>query len=894
MKNASKNRLLTAIGSLLFSYTAYAGSVPYLPDAQYDQNIISAEQLLGYPLGSRISEASTIHHYFQQLAAAFPAQVKLRSYGNSWQGRPLFYVAISSTDNIAKLEQTEQNMQRLADPRQLDAQQADSLIKNTPASVWIAASLHGNEISPAEATMALAYHLLADKSELTQNILSNTVVYLDPLQNPDGHSRFVSRYYATAGLEHSADRFSAEQNEPWPNGRTNHYLFDMNRDWISLTQPENRGRVKVLQQTFPLIYVDSHEMGGDMSYYFSPEADPYNPFIQANQREALDWIGQNNASWFDQLGYHYFTREIFDAFYPGYGASWPLFHGSIATTYEMASARGHHYRRQDGTILTFADGVQRNFVAFMATLETASKQQETLLNRFYQYRKDAIAQGQKADIRSYIFPAQRDRAGHIKLTAILAEQGIEVKQATENFKACGNSYQAGAYIVNTAQPAYNLIRTLLDKNVPMDDKFLKEQERLRASNLPDQMYDVTAWSLPLMYNLEVDTCNRNVQVKADAVSTDRILPGILTAPDARYGYVVPWGDMAAARFMTALLRADLQFSSSTQPFTHQNGKTYPAGSLIISRADNNEQLTAVVTELVKQTGATVEGIDSSWVTAGPNFGSANVKKILPTNIAMLWDEPTNPLSAGSVRFVLERELNYPVTAIRPAQLQQADLTRYQVLVLPATGRGSYQQALGDSGREIIRNWVRQGGVLITLGNAGRFAISGKQPLLQSRLEYKVQPAELKKAPAETQVAGELINSDQEYSDKLLSADSQPDWVPGFLAKTMVDQNHWLTAGIAESLHTVYVGNDIYQPLTINDGRNVVSFTGPKDVVASGFVWQDNRDQIAHKPLVMVQPVGRGQIITFTQEPNYRAYVDGMHLLLTNAVFFGAAQAVPLR
>ncbi len=894
MKYAVKAGFSAVFSSLLLSSYAQAAAVPYFPESEYRQDAATAETLLGHAFGQRISDAAAIEQFFRKLAAEYPEQVKLRPYGNSWQGRPLFYVTLSSAENIARLEHSEAGMRPLADPRKITSGQAEKLLSELPASVWIAASLHGNEISPADATMALAYHLLTDNSALTRQILGNTLVYIDPLQNPDGHSRFVSRYYATVGLEHSADRFSAEHNEPWPNGRTNHYLFDMNRDWISLSQPENRGRVKALQQTFPLIYVDSHEMGGDMSYYFSPEADPYNPHIQKNQREALEWLGQNNAKRFDQLGYHYFTREIFDAFYPGYGASWPLFHGTIAMTYEMGSARGHHFRRQDGSVLTFADGIQRNFVAFMGTLETASQRQKVLLERFYQYRKDAIAQGQQSAVRSYIFPAERDNAGHIKLAAILTEQGIEVQQAEVAFRACGRDYKAGSYVINTAQPTYNLIRTLLDKDVPMDDKFLKEQERLRSNNLPDQMYDVTAWSLPLMYNLDAESCNRTVQVQSTLVSDKRILPGKLVNPDAAYGYIVPWGDMAAARFMTAALRQGLTVRSSDQPFTHQNGKNYPAGSLIVSRSDNSSQLTTAVTDLAEQTGAYVEGIDNSWVTSGPNFGSDNVKQVPQINIAIVWDEPTNPLSAGSARFVIERELNYPVTAIRATQLNAADLNRYQVLVLPATARGSYQQILGDAGRDKLKRWVAQGGVLITLGNAGRFAVSSDNPLLSSRLEYKVQPSGVKKPAKESQVDGVLVTSDKQAQEQLLATETQPDWVPGFLARAEVDQHHWLTAGIPQTINSVYVGNDIYQPLTINNGRNVVSFTAADKLIASGFAWNDNRDQIAYKPLVMTEPAGRGHVITFTQEPNYRAYVDGMHLLLANAIFRGAAQATPLR
>ncbi|MDP5034965.1 M14 family zinc carboxypeptidase [Alishewanella sp. SMS8] len=886
-------RALYLASCLAFPTLAMAASpttVPFFPDSQYQNDVVSIEQRLGHALGERISAPAEILNYFETLASSYPERIKLVKYGESWQGRPLFYAVIGSADNLAKLDRLESDMRRLADPRNLNKASADALINSLPASVWLAGGVHGNEISPPEALMGLAYHLLADQSAQTQAILTNTLVYIEPMQNPDGRNRFVSRYYATVGIAHSADRFSAEQNEPWPNGRTNHYLFDMNRDWISLTQPEIKNQVRVLQQMFPLIFVDSHEMGGDQSFYFSPEAEPYNPLVTGAQRESLDWLGQNNAKWFDQLGYDYFTREIFDAMYPGYGASWPLYYGGIATTYEMGSARGHNYRRTDGSILTYADGVQRNFIAYMSTLETASKRAKDLLQRFYSYRQTSLTQGEKDGIRSYIFPATRDAAGHQKLMGVLTQHGITVNQATADFRACGNSYQQGAYVVNAAQPTYQLIRNLLDDDVKMAEAFIARQQDRRSKNLPDEIYDVTAWSLPLMYNLEVNRCNRAVDVANTIVGPETTLAGKVTNTDASYGFIVPWGDMAAARLLSHALQQGLTVKSSDLPFTHSNGVRYPAGSLILSHADN-PQLATKIQQLAQSSGAHVTGINSSWIKDGPNFGSGNVQNIPNARVALLWDEPANPLSAGSARFVLEKGIDYPVTAIRPAQLLRAELRHYDVLILPAS-QGNYNQALGAQAQQKIHDFVSRGGVLVALGNATDWLIQGDKPLLNSKREFKV--SEQKKPEAEAQVAGMLLENRELYQQRLEAFQAQPDSVSGFLARAEVDQDHWLTAGVPANVNSIFVGNYIYQPLTLAHGRNVLTFASPEKLVAGGFVWEENRQQIAHKPLLMVQAQGRGQVIAFTQEPNFRAYVDGMHLLYINAVFRGAAHATPLR
>lgn len=868
-------------------------TVPEWPQARY-QNTPTIEDVLGYPAGARISSPAQISEYFQALAEAHPDQIKLVEYGETWQGRPLFYAAIGSAENIAKLNDIEAGMRQLADPRTINSRQARQLVETLPASVWIASSVHGNEISPAESSMVTAWHLLNSADERTVSMLNNTIVYIDPLQNPDGRERFVSRYYATIGLEPSTDRLSAEHNEPWPNGRTNHYLFDMNRDWIALTQPETQGRIAALLQTYPLIFIDSHEMGGDLTYYFTPEAHPYNPFITTEQREGLNWVGENNALWFDTFGFDYFTREIFDAFYPGYGASWPLYHGSLSATYEMGSARGHHFRTREGEVLTYADGVQQNFVAFMATIETASQRRQDLLQRFYEYRQQGIDAGGRGAVRSYIFPNARDIAGNRKLMALLSEQGIEVGQAEDNFRACGNRYSEGAYVVQASQPAYHLIRTLLDTNVPMDEAFLAEQERLRENNLPDQIYDVTAWSLPLMFNLDMDVCNQQPRVATTAVTAERIVAGSLINADAEFGYAVAWGDMNAGRLLTAALREGLLVRSADMAFTHASGREYPAGSLVIPRAGNPDNLTETLQELAVTSGATVEGLANSWMRDGPNVGSVNMKRMHAPNIALLWDQPTNVLSAGSTRFVIEREFNYPVTAIRSAQAATADLSHYQVLILPATTGAGYEQWLGERGRENIRQWVERGGVLITLGNATRFAVAGEQPLLNSSLEKKAQVNDLVPLADQGRTDGVIIDNDDEHQRHIRNPNANPDWVSGIIARASVDQEHWLTAGIHEQLHAMFIGNDIYTPLRINHGRNVVNYKGADEVLASGYIWADNREQIAHKPVLMVQQHGRGIVVSFTQEPNFRAYLDGMHVLFMNSIFRSAAHATPLR
>ncbi|KFZ31931.1 peptidase M14 [Pseudidiomarina salinarum] len=859
-------------------------------DVTYDSQTPSIEATLGYPAGSKITAPDAMHQYFQALAKAHPQQVKLNYYGNSWESRPLYYVAISSAENISKLDAFKEGMQQLADPRTTSKAEADQLISSLPASVWLSYGVHGNEISSPEAGMVTAWHLLAADDQQTRDYLDNAIVFIDPLQNPDGRARFVSRYYMTVGIEHSADRISAEHNEPWPSGRSNHYLFDLNRDWIALTQPEIAGQVDALLNYYPLVFVDLHEMGGDTSYYFTPEAEPYNPLITEAQRKALWTIGENNGAWFDERGYDYFTREIFDAFYPGYGASWPLYHGALSMTYEMASARGHKFRTKDGEILTYGDGVQRHFVASMATIETTARERESLLRNFWNYRQQAIAQGKASKERYTIIPGTSDPAGARKLAGLLVQHGVEVQQATESFMVCGSEFPAGSYVVDSAQPAHFMVRTLLDVDVPMADYFIEEQERRRAQNLPDQIYDVTAWSLPLMFNLERKACGTAPAVRYSAVDERLIEPGKVVNPDAKVGFIAAWGDMNSGRLLTAALREGLLVKQSDLPFTHANGERYPAGSLIFTRADNSDGLSSTLQQLALSTGASIEGVDSSWVTDGPNFGSSNVQRVHAPNIALAWDEPLSSLNAGHTRYVIEQQFNYPVTAIRPDRLASSDLSHYQVLIVPATA-GDLGAAFGENGNKNIQQWVQRGGVLITLGTATNWAV--QHELLSSALEEVAQTKEPGHGD-ENKVPGMLFESAEEVSHYITPDSAAPYWSSGVLTRMKVDQEHWLSAGVKPEVIALTVGNQIYRPLTIDNGRNIVTYAGEKELLASGYLWSENQTQLAYKPYLMWEPKGKGMVISFAQEPTYRAYLDGLNILLMNAIFGGASHATPLR
>ena len=895
---------LIAIATFLFSSHAIASeTLDFWPGADYDPGVPTVEGVIGHQSGERITWYRDAVRYFESLETALPRQVSVHRYAETWEGRELIYVVISSEGNMRRIDEIKAGMQKLRNPTQTDPAEAASLIDSLPAVTWLSYGVHGNEISSTDAAMLTAYHLLASRGdERVRQILDETVVIIDPMQNPDGRDRFIHAFEQAEGLTPFADRLAAEHDEPWPSGRVNHYLFDLNRDWFIQSQPETRGRVDAIQEWYPVAFVDAHEMGSDSTYYFAPEAVPYNPHLADNQRASLELFGRTNARWFDRFGLDYYTREVFDAFYPGYGASWPSYFGSIAMTYEQASAGGLVVRKYDGTEMSYAETVRNHFVTSLGTAETVATNREKFLKEFYDYQRSAIAEGASDPVRAYILPVQDDQAAADKLAGLLVRQGAEVGIAEESFRACRQSFEAGSYVINLNQPAKRLIRTLMDTEVPIDESFMAEQERRRAKGLPDEIYDVTAWSLPLMLNVDTVACSRRIGVATTPAGPEFVKPGQVLGGEASVAYLVPWGEATAVRFLAHALRQDMAIKSSDKAFTH-DGRRYPAGTLIIDVADNPDSQHGLVRHLAMTTGADVVAVDDSWVTDGPNFGSENVVRHTAPTVAIAWDRPTSAYSAGNTRFVIERQFDYPVTPIRTARLGTADLRNYDVLILPESW-GGYEAALGEAAAANLKGWVEQGGVLIAVGNANRYVADGKIDVAAIRRENAVVETtdEEGKKPSggggddepESTVEGSYFESDDDYATAITPEKDDPDSVGGVLVRASVDADHWLGAGVASTINVLVRGSDIYTPIKLDQGTNVARFAGADELLASGYLWEENRKQLAYKPFAVVQDHGRGFVVSFTQDPNVRAYLDGLNVIFMNAIFRGSAHARPLR
>ncbi len=858
------------------------------PGTSYDPAVPTLVQVAGHDFGGEITPPRDVIRYFDSLAEAAPDRVRVVRYAESWEGRPLIYAAISSAARIARLDDMKRGLQQIANPRGLSASDASRLLTELPVVTWLLHGVHGNEISSSGAAMALAYHLLAAKDDAdVATILENSVVLIDPMENPDGRARFVFQNLQARAASPDPAPVAAERDEPWPGGRTNHYLFDMNRDWMALSQPETRGRVKTALEWFPQVVVDLHEMGGEATYYFAPPAAPLNPYITASQRKWLETLGRSIADRFDERGFAYFVREQYDSFYPGYGESWPIFHGAVGMTFEQASARSLVYqRRGDGRLLRYADGVVHHFTSGLQTALTAARHREELLSDYLEYRRSAIAEGQRGEVREYLMPPGPDPTRVSRLARLLAAQGIEIERLSAAVQLVGRSLPAGTYRVSAAQPAGRLVRNLLDPSIALDPAFVEEQDRRRKKRMRDQIYDVTGWSLPLLFDVEVVTSKQVTTTPGEAVSAESV-PADVELPAARVGYLVPWGFGSAGATVEALSEG-LTVRRAGEAFI-LGGREFAAGTVLFRSSDHGGDLPARLGALAARHGAEVVPVASGWVDSGISLGSNRVVALKPPRVLLAWDEPTSSYSAGWARYNLERRYGQAVTIVRARSLGRVKLADYNVVVLPS---GDYRETISKQLTGLLKDWMQAGGTLVTIGEASRWAaresvdLLDTATLLRDGTPEKEDEAddESEKRDGDGREEGEPFDLERAIQPE----DERPESTPGALLRVTLDLEHWLASGADDEIQAVVDGRRVFAPITLDKGTNVGVYAKLDRLVASGLAWEDAQGLLEQRAFLIHQPMGSGHLVAFAEDPNYRAFAELTQLLFMNAVLLGPA------
>ncbi len=844
-----------------------------------DPKIPDSKAALRYRWGDEISSHYQIERYLKALAGAAPDRTRLVEYGTSYEGRSLNYLVISSPDNIARLDAIQSNNISLSDPRTLSNADAAGLIQNAPAIVWLAYCVHGNEISPSDAALLTAYHLLADQRAETKALLQELVVIIDPLQNPDGRDRFVNVFRESRGNFLQSNPYANEHTERWPSGRTNHYWFDMNRDWFLQSQTEVQSKVAAYLKWQPQIYVDAHEMGANSTFYFPPAADPKNPYLLASQNNWFSRLGEHQAGWFDRYGFGYVTREIFDAFFPGYGSEWPTLQGGLGILWEQASSRGLVVDRDDETELTYRDGVRNHYISALATLEFAASHKTELLNSFFENRSKGIELGKSGSVKHYFVPTDRPQRAE-RFATMLARNGIEVRMLSGDLSInCSDiagdeerrrKIPSGSFHIPVAQPAGRLLRALLDRHVDMDESFLRRQLERNELRLANEIYDVTAWSMPLAFDVETLATGESLNVESELWEPQKKSQAKELAA-ARVAWLIPGTD-AAVSAMASLIQGGVRVHVTDEPF-RINSRDYERGTLIVKVAGNPSDLKLRLQSAIQKHGLTdVVATDSAFVEEGAHMGGPDVHWVRPPKILLVVNRPTN-YSSGHTWHLFDQTLMYPTTRVNGNDFESIDLSKFNTIVLPD---GEYNKATGFDERRAkkLEEWIRSGGTLITLRGATGWAAGKGIGLLKNEIVEREVEVEKK--------------SDEKKSDDDKPEKIAPDIAPGAFLHAVVFQKHWVTYSYDESLDVFYSGNLILSPTSETGGRSLVTFVDKDRLLTSGFCWPKSLELLAKTPFVVHRELDQGNLIAFTDDPNFRDMYPSLQRLFINAVMFGAA------
>ncbi|HZI95137.1 MAG TPA: M14 family metallopeptidase [Patescibacteria group bacterium] len=868
-------------------------SRPLLPAvADIDPTVPTTERVLGYSLGDRMTDFSAMQSYMQALSRD-PGRVFQRTYGKTHEGRALRYLVISHPDNMARLEEIRAASVRLSDPRGLTAAAAEQIIRSNPVIVWLAYSVHGDEHSSTEAALAAAYQLAASRDEATSRMLHEVVVIIDPLQNPDGRERFLTYERQVAGPEPKTDPMAAEHDPPWPGGRYNHYLFDLNRDWFFQTQPETQGRVAAFQEWMPQVYVDLHEMASNATYYFAPPSEPINRNIPGSTRKWWSVFGKANADAFDRAGFEYYTGESFDDYYPGYGDSWPTLQGAIGMTYEQASPRGMAIEREDGSRLTLKEAARHHLTSSLATVRTAASNREALLRDYYGFRKEAIAVGGTGPTRAFIIPATIP-ATALKLAALLSAQGVEVRRADEEFSAHAFSYDgtasktrrfpAGTLFVDLGQPAGRLATALMEMDPSLDDRFIAQELERRRLKEDSGIYDVTSWSLPIVAGAEACWTPDSLHVRSTRVTAESLksVPGVRTLGPAAppYAYLLKYDSNAAAMAMVSLMnlsdpnRTGLRLQIAGRPF-RIGEEAFTAGSVILKVGSNPASLARIVEKEAATFGVTFYAVSSGLTDSGPDLGSNSVVTLKMPRVAVAYGDPVAPSSVGSICHMFESIYGLPYTPIRPSSLPDADLSRYNVIILPdASASPGYVEYFGAGGLRKLKTWIEGGGTLVTLKRASSFAAGKDVGLTTARRLFK---------PRARPTGGSDENTPATGGDASAETNQLPDTVPGAILRVAIEPTQYLGFGYGAEGAVMVNSNLAFSPS--KEGRNVVTFSSRERLRLAGFAWQESIDLLAGTAYLVEEPRGRGRVILFADDPNFRGYWESLNRMFLNSVVF---------
>jgi hypothetical protein len=920
---------------------------PLFPGTTYDPAIPAPDTLLRQPLGT-----FTAHH--AEILAALRAmeaksnRMKILPTGRTHEGRELVCVVIASPDNLKRIDAIKADLAKLADPRNLDSAEADRIVKSSPAVAWLGYSIHGDETSGSDASLAIAYHFAAGTSANVTDLLKDVVVVVDPCLNPDGRERILSQFEQGAGYVPNLDADTMGRGR-WPYGRGNHYLFDMNRDWIWGTQPETRARWAAILSFHPQLLVDAHEMGALDTFLFYPATSPFTPHFPEATLKWWPRFAGDDAVAFDQRGWSYYTREWADSWYPGYTDSWATFTGAIGILYEQARYGGAAVRRETGEVATYRDAVEHQAVSSLSNVVTLAKNREEILRDYLAAKRKNLAAETPGNDRMFVFVPGKNPDREERFVTSLAGQGIEVFRADAAFQGKkvetamqgakdARDFPVGTVLVYARQPQGSMVQAWLAFDPRYDTESLNKERKELERKQRSKAYDVTGWSPAHAYDLDAAWCDAADVAKTAIRSLPAHARGVVALAkkdDPVYAWIVDGQSDGAVAFAAHAMEAGLQVQLSDEPFT-ASGRAFPRGSLLVRRVENGADVADKIARVADTAG--VQAFASGTARSPDDkadLGGQHFRLLARPRVAVLANAPVDTDSFGHVWHLLDAEIGVPVTQIDAQQIGGYDLRRYNVLVVPDGGDvGAVLKQAGDD----LSSWVRGGGTLIACGGSAAAAVTEKDLKLSSvRLrpdaledlekiavsvkrerEAGTKPVDeaalwsgkpAAKA-AETPKSGASKEEGKAAESSSKDADAKKDddgkkegdekgakedpkrrdqWMRtfsprGVILRAEVNPDAWITAGCGDELPVYFEGSSAF--LSELPIKTPVRLAAADRLRIAGLLWPEAKERIADTAYCTVESKGAGQVILFACPPNFRGWFRGTARLLANAVVYG--------
>jgi hypothetical protein len=814
----------------------------------------SPDEFLGYKIGSRYTPHWKIVNYFNHVAAHASATMKLQQYGQTNEGRPLLLAFISSAENISNLENIRANNLRLANSG------SDQIAgnENAPVLVWLSYNVHGNETSGSEAALMTLYALVDPLQTQTKEWLKNTVVIIDPCINPDGRDRYVNWFNSVAGKNMNPQRVAREHREPWPGGRTNHYNFDLNRDWAWQTQVESRQRIKIYDQWLPHVHVDYHEQGVNEPYYFAPAVQPYHDVITPWQRDFQVTIGKNHAKYFDQNGWLFFTKEVFDLFYPSYGDTYPTFNGAIGMTYEQGGiGAGLGVINDEGDTLTLLDRATHHFTTSLSTIEISSMNAARLVKEFHKFFNDAITSG-FGEYKSYLIKYEANASERINaLTDLLDKNDIQYQFMNGSSRGLFNGYnyhtgkdelfgyQLGDMVVSSLQPRSALVKVLFEP---------------RSMLVDSSTYDISAWSLPYVYGLSVYASKYEISSRGSEKSKK------VVNAETSYGYVLPWKGVHTVKTVGQLLKKGILLRYAEEPF-EVNANKFDRGAVLILKTANKsfgKDLWKTVREIADANEVQLYPVATGFADKGADFGSDKMHPFKAPKVVLLTGEGVSSSAAGEIWHFFDQQIDYPITLINANDISRANWNEMDVLIMPD---GNYTFLNDKDGLAAFKSWISKGGRVVALERA------------VAQLAKAEMGIKLKKSEEGDKKDSNSYAALKTFEDRDRNAISGT--TPGAILKVELDNTHPLAFGYPDYYYTLKQDDQIYEFIKEN-GWNVGVIK--KDNQVSGFVGAGLKPKLKDGLLFGVAEMGSGSITFLADDVMFRSFWENGKLMFCNAVF----------